>query len=119
MDAAQLKRRLERIVAKTTGAERVEVAAWWGNGNADERRVMDDLRSGRLAWHKAHEDAKEGLKAVEVGDLETAELRLWAATDLYTEALESRIEPGDTEFLSRSAGKRGRPKKLPTPQKRK
>ncbi len=110
MDEEQLKRRLSRIVARTEGAQNVAVPGWWGLGNADERRVMDDQRTGRLAWRAARRRAMIGLDAVRAGELEKAEVYLWCALDSYVEALESRIEPRDLEFLSNSARPRGRKK---------
>ena len=107
----EIRRRLTTIIAKTKGAENVEVPAWWGDERADEQRVMDDLRSGRLAWRDAQRTARWGLEALVGGETERAEEYLSIATDWYIKALESRIEPSDLDFLSRSARRRGRPKK--------
>lgn len=111
MDATVIRSRFDEIIAKTKGADRVAPAGWWGRAYADERRVIDDGRAGRHSWRGAHEHAKYGIAELEAGNLQAAEAFLWAATDLYIDALESRIEPKDRDRLSKSAQRRGRPRK--------
>ncbi|WMS43445.1 hypothetical protein RDV64_03305 [Acuticoccus sp. MNP-M23] len=110
MDAEETERRLKRLLVRTQGADNVKGPAWWGEGNADERRALDDLHTGRLAWREARRTAKRGLEELTVGKVELAADLWFIANDFYIDALESRIEPKDVVFLSSSAKRRGRRK---------
>jgi hypothetical protein len=111
MDEAQIRRRLDRIVERTTTAKDLRDPGWWVGNQQGERRAYDDLEAGRLSWRTAHKNAVDGIAALDNNDLEMAELYLWSATDLYVDALEARVRPSDMAVLAKSAGKRGRPKK--------
>lgn len=111
MDADAMRRRLENISRATASSTRLEPAGFWVGDKAGERRTWDDFGAGRLAWRGAHRATQAGLKALDDGDLEMAEICVWQATDLFVDALWSRMEPADIEFLSNSAGRRGRPSK--------
>ena len=95
MTAAQLQRRLTVLLKKTANATGLRPPGWWVGNKAGERRARDDMEAGRLAWRAAHGQARSGLEALSAGDLETAQLRAWAATDLYIEALEKRLRPSE------------------------
>jgi hypothetical protein len=113
MNSDQLRRRLQRIIDQTDGAQNVLVAAYYQDDKPDARRVRDDIRSGRIAWQDAREEAVIGLQHLDAGDDAQALTFLWVATDWYIAALESRFEPGDRIALSTSAKKRsGRPAKM-------
>ena len=101
------------LLNKTASATGLRPPGWWvGVGNkAEERRVGDDMAAGRLAWRAAHGRASQGLDALSQGDIETAQLCVWAATDLYIEALEARLRPSELRELGRASQLRGRPRK--------
>lgn len=48
------------------------------------------------------------MAALDAGNDELAELLMWQANDLFIDAIWSRIEPADIEFLANGAGRRGR-----------
>lgn len=108
MDKEAIRRRLESLLLKTETAENLEAGGWWVGDVAGERRTLDDLSAGRLAWRTAHRNARTGLEALEADEIEKAELYAWSATDLYIEALETRVRPSDLEVLARSARRRGK-----------
>jgi hypothetical protein len=106
-----LRELLVELREKTAGGALIAVPAWWGENNADERRVYDDLKSGRLHLRSAHNAAADGLEAVDRGDFDTAKWYYDIAKSFYIAALEARMRPSDLENLGRSAAPRGRPKK--------
>ena len=88
------------------------VPGYWVGDVADERRVKDDIKAGRLAWRSRASDRPEwGYKALPTGNLALAKELLVDRDGLVHRALESRIEPKDMAFLSNSAQRRGRQKK--------
>ena len=111
MDAEELRDRLAEIAEKTMGADAINPFACWVGDAAEERRIGDDIGSGRGAWVTARRTARLGLEALDAGNIEGAKEFLLIATDFYIDALESRIEPRDIAFLSNSAQRRGRRKK--------
>jgi hypothetical protein len=114
MNRDALQRRLTRLLEATVSAKGFQHSSWWVGDKAGERRVFDDYAAGREHWRSAHNLAQQGLKALEKDDLEMAELCAWTATDLYVATLEiwvKRVRPPDRPKLTRSAEKRGRPRK--------
>lgn len=109
MDAETMRRRLEKIARATVQAQSVDAVGFWVGDKAGERRAIDDLNAGRRAWLGAYRASQGGLQALAGGNLEMAELYVWQATDLFVDALWSRMEPADIDFLSNSASRRGRP----------
>ena len=105
-----IRRRLDRIMANTRTAAAIEPPAWWVGDTAGERKVHDDLDSGRLSWREAHRCALRGIAAIDGGDAETAEILVWAATDHYVAALEARVRPSDIANLGEPIARRGRPR---------
>jgi hypothetical protein len=72
--------------------------------------VLDDQRSGRLAWRKAHQSAQIGLEALDRDDVELATLALRQATALAAAAEEVRPKKKSRATLTTSAKRRGRKK---------
>ena len=108
MGEDELRRRLTRMLEITAGATNVVPATYWVGDKAGERRVMDDLKFGRLNWRSANRTAAYALNMLNAGDLDEAQ-EIWViANDYYVSALESRITPDDLEDLSTSAKNRGR-----------
>lgn len=126
-----LFRRLKQLAEKTSmpvvqaGSmdERLEIALLAAScpvgypggraGNvADYRRAHDDIAAGRLHWRQAHDEAIDGLYALQNGDLEMARFCAWQATDFYIAALEGRIRPQDLRELRQPAKPRGRKRKV-------
>ncbi|WP_198162218.1 hypothetical protein [Methylosinus sp. R-45379] len=106
---------------KTAGGASIAAPSWWGEGNADERRVRDDLESGRLHLRSAYRSAKRGLELVDQGDIESARTLYETAKSYYIDALEAQLRPSDLANLGRSAATRGRPRKegvAPAPKKK-
>ena len=88
-------------------------AGWWEAEDgttdaADRRRVLDDLRFGRLHWRQAREHAQRALAALDAGDLALAEVGLREAKGLAACALEARMQPKDYAELNGAAAPRGR-----------
>jgi hypothetical protein len=108
MDAEAMRRRLEKIAVATASAKSVDALGFWVGDQAGERRVLDDFHTGRRDWLGAYRSARAGIKALDAGDLEMAEIYVWQATDFFVGALWSRMEPSDVKFLSQSAQRRGR-----------
>ncbi len=108
MNADSIRRRLEKIARATAPAQSVDATGFWVGDQAGERRALDDLRTGRRDWLGACRSSQQGLKALDEGELEMAEIYVWQATDFLLGALWSRMEPSDIEFLSKSAQRRGR-----------
>lgn len=108
MGPDEMRRRLENIMRATASANDAVAVGWWVGDDAGERRAMDNFQSGRRAWLGAFRAAKRGLSALDDGDTELAGLSVWQATDFLLDALWSRMEPNDIEFLSNSAETRGR-----------
>lgn len=105
-----LRNRLEWIKNATAPSVGLAPTAYWEGDKAEERRVQDDMDSGRLSWSQAHDFALDGLRAIDAGNLEIAESLLWHATGYFIEAVWSRTTPADIAFLSNSAAQRGRSK---------
>jgi hypothetical protein len=110
-DEASLRRQLTTIKNKTANSITMDPGGWWVGDVAGERRVLDDLGAGRLAWWQAHNSAESGLAALEQGDLELAEVCLTNALWLYIDVLEGRVRPADMKILGKPSKRRGRPKK--------
>lgn len=108
MDADEARRRLEKILRATQPAQKVDAPGFWVGDTAGERRTYDDCTGGRLAWRGAHNAAQHGLNALDSGYPDMAAIYVLQATDLLMDALWSRIEPQDIDFLSNSAKVRGR-----------
>lgn len=111
VSAARLRRRLERMIEKTIGAEALRSPSWFIGDVAGERRALDDADAGRVSWAQARHHAKQGLDALDAGDPELAWRYCWEAIDEYVVALEARIRPAELKALGRSSGPRGRPSK--------
>jgi hypothetical protein len=107
--------RLETLLEKTESAAVLdtEMAGWWGRDAAAERQFKDDLVSGRVAWRVARKSAQRGLRALDDGDLEKADIYIWEATIHCFIALETRLShrPADMAVLAKPAQRRGRPPK--------
>src|SRR4051812_26652997 len=104
-----IRERLVTIKAATQGADAIEAPGYWVGDKAGERRVLDDLKSGRLAWRKAHHLAQLGLEALDRGDRELAELARRQAESLAAGAEEARPKKKNRAALTTSAKRRGRP----------
>jgi hypothetical protein len=111
MDSDMIRRRLEGMKAKTQSASNQPPAGWWGSNNSDERRVKDDWDAGRVHWREAYENACSGLRYLDEGAIEMAEICMFQAIDFYIVALEIRVRPSDMDVLKKPAKMRGRPKK--------
>jgi hypothetical protein len=121
ISADGLRQLLEMFLKKTKGGASIAPPAYWGESNADERRVLDDLKSGRVSLRQAYMETKRGLEHLDQGDLESARTRYELAKSFYITALESLVRPSDLANLGRSAARRGRPKKdgvTPAPKKK-
>jgi hypothetical protein len=108
---ALLRREIEAVLRATAGATDAP-AGWWegeegATDAADRRRVLDDLRFGRLHWRQAREHAQRALAALDAGDLALAEVGLREAKGLAACALEARMQPKDYADLNGAAGTRG------------
>jgi hypothetical protein len=113
-DDDPLRDQLTRLVEKTKGAESLDPPAYWIGDVAGERRVLDDHAAGRLDWREAHRAARLGLEELDAGNPDGALEFAWIATDYYVASLESqlrRLRPSERGLLTRSARRRGRPKK--------
>lgn len=106
-----LRDRLLTLIEKTKSAERLKAGGWWVGDVAGERRMRDDLVSGRVYWTNAHDHSRRGLESLDAGNRELALTYAWSATDFYVAALESRVRPADFAALGRSSERRGRPPK--------
>ena len=109
MDADSIRDRLTRIAVFTAASSGVNALGYWLGDVAEERRIEDDLGSGRADWKGAHRAAKLGVESLDAGNLKAAEEFAWIAVEYLLAALNSRIEPADLKFLSNSAARRGRP----------
>ena len=56
--------------------------------------ARDNIKTGRLHWRQAYDEAIDGINALKSGDREMAELCVWTATDFYIGALENRSAAG-------------------------
>lgn len=110
-EAAMLRRRLTRLFQATAGAAKQGSGGWWIGDVAGERQVKDNLAAGRLSWRAAHRCAREGLTALEDGNLDVARSYAWDATDHFISAVLTRVRPSDFEMLNKPAARRGRPAK--------
>lgn len=106
-----LLRRLNLLIKKTKSADGLSLGGYWVGDTAGKRVADDDFAAGRLYWTAAHRCARAGVGALEAGDLETARLQAWQATDHYVAALETRVRPSDLAMLRKPARRRGRPGK--------
>lgn len=109
-EEASVRRQLTAILRKTASAADLPGGSFWVGEVAGERRVLDDLRAGRLAWRSAHQSAQDGLDALDGGDLEMASAHLTSALWLYIDVLEKRVRKQDMQLVHRPAGNRGRPR---------
>ncbi|WP_442753859.1 hypothetical protein ACNHKD_12745 [Methylocystis sp. JAN1] len=110
-----IRSRLTNLLEKTASAENLSGGGYWVGDKAEERRVLDDWKTGRLSWKMVRRAAKLGLEALDNGDHEAALEFAWMSTSYYIEVLENRVRPSDLAELGRPAKKRGlKPKnKLP------
>jgi hypothetical protein len=113
MSKAELYRsRLNRILAATNAAQNMGPPGFWIGDIAGERQFKDDLKAGRGSYRTAHQKAVAGIKALDDGDLEMAELYAWEAHHFYIAALECRpVRPSEQHRQTTPAKKRGRPRK--------
>jgi hypothetical protein len=109
---------IEAATAPPKGEKGIEPPAFFVGDKAGARRVADDHASGRLAWRKAHQFAKIGLKALERGEVElaTAAWRQAESMAAAAEARRSRKKP--RAALITSAKLRGRKKETEERNKR-
>lgn len=106
MSDDKLRRRLVSLRDKTKGTPGGDFTSETRAGRVQQ---WDDLHAGYTFQRKAHDAAVEGLKALDAGDLASAESYAWSSAFLYMEALELRLKH---RFASgRPPGRRGRPKK--------
>src|SRR3954471_16415554 len=104
-----IRQRLAEVVAATEGAATaIEPPSYWEGDKAGKRRVLDDLRSGRLAWRRAHLDALAGLKALHRGEGGLAEAFMREAEGHYVSAQMNRPQKKGKAALTTSAKRRGR-----------
>lgn len=108
-DEAELRRRLTKLLSKTADAGAILPPVHWVGDAAEERRIRDDSKFGRLNWRSAYNAAKLGINALEHGDINLATEFWEISQDFYVAALEARISETDKKRLSKSAEKRGRP----------
>jgi hypothetical protein len=109
VDEGAIRRRLQRLLRATEGAQNVGPAAWYDGDPAGKQKTVDNWKAGRLFWKSARNFAEIGLAALDKGDVETAVGAAWEATEHYLATLESRLRPSDFEDLERRIKKRGRP----------
>jgi hypothetical protein len=112
MDKMALTRRLETLLIKTDAVAPLIETGWWEGDAAGKRKVMDDLKAGRLFLKAANRCAEGGLRALAEGQLDLAETYAWEAYDQYIGALEAqvrRMKAGDGRSLHKPAKRRGRP----------
>jgi len=114
MDENSLRSQLTLILKKTADGGKLSGGGFWVGDTAGERRVLDDLQSGRLQLHHANSSASGGLRALEQGDVEIAEAFLTNAIWLYIEALEKSVRPSDRLDLGKQTKRRGRHRKTDT-----
>jgi hypothetical protein len=121
MDSDWLRRRLERYRDTTAAASSYEPSGYWigPNGETDApdvSRNRNDLRSGRLWWKTAHENAVAGIKALDQGNVEMATLYAWQASDLIIAALGKLVRRDEWSRFDRSAKRSdGAPRTKPRP----
>ena len=107
-EQAILRRRLDRVIVSTAGAEDLPGGGWWVGDVAGERQTRDDMAAGRLSWRNAHRCAREGLAALDEGNLEKARTYAWIAYDHFIAAIMTRLRPSDWDVLHKPAARRGR-----------
>lgn len=108
MDPEAIRRRSTKIAEATKPNGSLTHGYWVGDA-AGKRMALDDFNAGRQAWLGAHRSAVGSLAALQREENELAEMLMLQANDLFIDALWSRIEPADIEFLANGAGRRGRP----------
>lgn len=101
MEPEYLRDRLAQLIAATPETD-VTVGFWVGD-KAGERRVSDNIRSGRVHWRAARHSALNGIEALDRGDLEGAELLLRNAEGLRAAAIEAQVTQSQFEALLRDA----------------
>jgi len=101
-----LRRKLQQIIEATPAAG-VKGGGFWVGDKAEERRVLDDVRAGRLSWWSALQHARRGLDALDLGNEELASAFLEEAQRLRAAAIEARMKPADYADLGSSARPRG------------
>ena len=110
LDPEFIGSQLDIIVRLTKGAEALEPpGGFFGNSVAKERRVLDDIKSGRIAWMKARHEALLGLMDLRTRrDSEAAQDRLCRAQAHVMFAWSGFIKERDMDTLVTSAALRGR-----------
>jgi hypothetical protein len=108
---AALRAQLTKLLHVTAGAAGLMPAAAWRGDKAGERRVRDDLASGRVSFRNAHQSAQRGLAALDRDELDLARAALDNGLWLLIDALMTRVRPEDRKTLGRPAKRRGRPQK--------
>jgi hypothetical protein len=108
-EAVMLRRRLTRIFQATAGA--ANPGGWWVGDVAGERQVKDNLAAGRLSWQAAHGFARNGIAALEAGNIDMARDYAWEATEHFISAVLTRVRPSELAVLNKPAARRGRPVK--------
>jgi hypothetical protein len=76
MDEESLRREIAVILAKTSAAKTLPVGGFWVGDKAGERRVFDDLASGRLTFRSARDLAEDALRSLDGGDADRAMLSI-------------------------------------------
>jgi hypothetical protein len=102
--------RLTSLKMKMEGAKKLGYAGFWVGDRAGERKVLDDLATGRLEWRSGYNAAVRGLESLDNGDAVGALAFAWIATGYYISAIERRIRPEELAELSRTSQRRGRRK---------
>ena len=105
-----IRARLEAIAASTEGYKAVEPPGYFDGDRAGKRRVLDDLRAGRLAGRAAHRTAQLGLESLDGGDTGFALTCLREAQGLAAEAERLRPIKKRRSTPIASAKRRGRKK---------
>lgn len=111
-DDPLLRREIVSIMEMTADASDAPAGWWEGEAGAvvaaDRRRVLDDLRAGRLHWREARDHAERALAALDAGDLALAEIGLRSAKALVAIALARQVGATGIAVLNGAASSRGR-----------
>jgi hypothetical protein len=105
MDADDLRARLTRLLQETA-AESCEEPAGIGEP-AELAQFVDDAESPRPLARLAHGAARQGLRALDIGEAALAERWLWAGIDARIEWLTSLMSKAKLKRFSRPAKPRG------------
>lgn len=109
---ARLRARLNKLARVTYAAPGLGV--FDAESRADEMRVGEDVKSGRVSLGLAHDEAREGLRALDADDIAQAEEHRFRSEEMIIGVFETMISARATnaKALAKPAGKRGRPRKM-------